>query len=119
MIPKIEPHKIEKCAACGAEDTKGLVVCSGFGAFSDAICLSCISEGREPYQQIVNYIADAGHWPDDINADYQKEVRRQLKLHNKTEVEFAADVEAAIAFMNVFTGPDEKYSYEKYKGGDF
>ena len=63
MIPKFEPQKIEKCAACGAKNTKGFVVCSGFGAFSDSICLSCISEGREPYQQVVNYIADAGPLP--------------------------------------------------------
>jgi hypothetical protein len=100
MIPKIEPQKIEKCAACGVTDTKGFVVCSGFGAFSDAICLSCISEGREPYQQIVNYIADAGPWPDGINEDYQEEVRRQLRLHNKTEEEFIADLAAANEFFN-------------------
>lgn len=100
MIQKLEPQNIEKCAACGAKDTKGFVVCSGFGAFSDAICLSCISEGREPYQQIVNYIADAGPWPDGINEDYQEEVRRQLRLHNKTEEEFATDVEQAIIFFN-------------------
>jgi hypothetical protein len=100
MIPKFEPQKIEKCAACGAKNTEGFVVCSGFGAFSDAICLSCISEGREPYQQVVNYIADAGPWPDGINEDYQEEVRRQLRLHNKTEEEFAADVEQAIIFFN-------------------
>jgi hypothetical protein len=100
VIPKLEPQKIEKCAACGAKDTKGFVVCSGFGAFSDAICLSCISEGREPYQQIVDYIADAGPWPDGINEEYQEEVRRQLRLHNKTEEEFATDVEQAIIFFN-------------------
>jgi hypothetical protein len=105
MIPKFEPQKIEKCAACGAKNTEGFVVCSGFGAFSDAICLSCISEGREPYQQVVNYIADAGPWPDGINKDYQEEVIRQLKLHNKTEAEFAADVENAIAFERLlFSG---------------
>lgn len=100
MIPMIKPHKIDACAACGRLDTEGLVVCSGFGAFSEAICLSCISEGREPYQQIVNYIADAGPWPDGINEDYQEEVRRQLRLHNKTEEEFAVDVEQAIIFFN-------------------
>lgn len=100
MIPKIEPHKIEKCAACGATETKGFVVCSGFGTAALPFCLSCISEGREPYQQIVDYIADAGFWPDDINEDYQDEVRRQLRLHNKTEKEFAADVEQAIIFFN-------------------
>jgi hypothetical protein len=61
--------------------------------------LRCISEGREPYQQIVNYIADAGPWPDGINEDYQAEVRRQLRLHNKTEEEFAADVGQANIFF--------------------
>lgn len=104
MIPKIEPQKIEKCAACGTTDTEGLVVCSGFGAFSFPLCLSCISEGREVYRQVVDYIADAGHWPDDINADYQEEVRRQLRLHNKTEAEFAADVENALAFERAMFG---------------
>ncbi len=93
MIPEITPHKIKKCAACGAVNTEGLVVCSGFGAFSDAICMRCISEGREVYQQIVNYIADAGRWPDDVNVDYQEEVRRQLRLHNKTEAEFKRDLD--------------------------
>jgi hypothetical protein len=104
MIPKIEPQKIEKCAACGATDTEGFVVCSGFGPFSFPLCLSCISEGREVYRQVVDYIADAGQWPDDINADYQEEVRRQLRLHNKTEEEFAADVENAIAFERAMVG---------------
>jgi hypothetical protein len=100
MIPKIEPQKIEKCAACGTKNTEGFVVCSAFGAFSFPLCMSCISEGREVYSQIVDYIADAGFWPDGINEDYQEEVRRQLRLHNKTEEEFAADVEQAIIFFN-------------------
>ncbi len=100
MIPKLEPQNIEKCAAYGTKNTKGFVVCSGFGAFSDAICLSCISEGREPYQQVVNYIADAGPWPDGINEDYRAEVRRQLRLHNKTEEEFIADLALANEFFN-------------------
>lgn len=42
---------------------------------------------------MVDYIADAGRWPDDINEVYQEEVRRQLKLHSKTEEEFKEDVE--------------------------
>lgn len=113
MIPTIKPHKIDCCVACGRLDTEGLVVCSGFGAFSDSICLSCISEGREVYQQVVNYIADAGRWPDDINETYQEEVRRQLRLHNKTEEEFAADVDATIALMDVFRGSRENYAYER------
>ena len=45
---------------------------------------------------MVNYISCAGHWPQDINDTYQEEVRRQLKLHDKTEAEFAADVDEEI-----------------------
>lgn len=104
MIPKFEPQKIEKCAACGVTNTEGFVVCSGFGPFSFPLCLSCISEGREVYKQVVDYIANAGRWPDDINVDYQEEVRRQLRLHNKTEEEFAADVENVIAFERAVFG---------------
>ena len=43
---------------------------------------------EEIVRDIVNYISCAGHWPQDINKIYQREVRRQLKLHNKTEEEF-------------------------------
>lgn len=98
MIQKFEPQKIEKCAACGAVDAHGFIVCSGFGPSSFPICLSCISEGREVYTQVVDCIAAAGRWPEDINMVYQEEVRHQLRLHNKTEAEFASDVENAIAF---------------------
>ncbi len=100
MIPKLEPQKIEKCAACGTKHTEGFAVCSAFGAFSFPLCMSCISEGREVYSQMVDYIADAGPWPDGINEDYQEEVRRQLRLHNKTEEEFIADLALADEFFN-------------------
>lgn len=106
MIQKIKPYKIETCAACGATNAEGLVVCSGFGPFSFPLCLKCISEGREAYRQVVDYIANAGRWPDDINEVYQEEVRRQLILHNKTEAEFAADIENALAFERAMLGGD-------------
>ena len=96
-MTEFNSHKIDKCAACGAVDTKGFVVSSSFGAFSDAICFKCLMEGREVYQHMVNNIACAGPWPDGINVEYQAEVRRQLKLHHKTEDEFKADVERVIA----------------------
>jgi hypothetical protein len=95
---KLDLHDIEKCEACGAENVKGLVACSLFGAYSGAWCENCIREGRDSYNLMVDYIANAGRWPDDINEIYQEEVRRQLKLHDKTEAEFAADVENVIAF---------------------
>jgi hypothetical protein len=95
---KLDLHDIARCEACGAENVKGLVACSLFGAYSGAWCENCIREGRDSYNLMVDYIANAGRWPDDINEIYQEEVRRQLKLHDKTEAEFAADVENVIAF---------------------
>lgn len=90
-----------KCAGC--KKAEGItVVCSMFGATSFALCDTCLREGREDYRNMVNYISCAGRWPDDINDIYQAEVRRQLKLHDKTEAEFAADVEEAIAFERLF-----------------
>ena len=87
---------IANCDVCGAENTIGLVASSAFGATSYAYCACCLAEDKEPYRAIVNYISCAGHWPQDINPMYQREVRRQLKLHNKTEEEFRNDVEWAI-----------------------
>lgn len=85
-----------KCGGCKkAEGTT--TVCSIFGAISYVLCEDCLRAGRENYKNMVNYIANAGHWPQDINEIYKEEVRRQLKLHNKTEEEFRNDVEAAIA----------------------
>lgn len=93
----MEHQRIDKCEVCGATDILGVVVCSTFGAHSFACCEACLGVDKEPYGAIVSYISCAGHWPQDINSMYQKEVRRQLKLHNKTEEEFRNDVEYAIA----------------------
>ncbi len=85
-----------KCGGCrNAEGST--TVCSIFGAISYVLCDECIRLGKENYRNMVDYIACAGHWPHDINEVYQTEVRRQLKLHNKTEEEFINDVEYAIA----------------------
>jgi hypothetical protein len=97
----IDLYNIEKCEACGAENVKGAVACSLFGAYSGAWCEDCLRTGRDSYKLMVSYIADAGHWPEDINSTFQTEVRRQLKLHNKTEEEFKKDVDKMIEdFMN-------------------
>lgn len=85
-----------KCAGC--KNAEGItVVCSMFGATSFALCDKCLREGRENYRNMVNYIASAGHWPQDINPIYQEEVRRQLKLHGVPEEVFKFEVERAIA----------------------
>ena len=92
-----------KCGGCKkAEGTT--TVCSIFGAISYVLCEDCLKSGKENYRNMVEYIANAGHWPDDINIIYQEEVRRQLRLHNKTEAEFAADIENAIAFERTMFG---------------
>jgi hypothetical protein len=99
------------CNVCGAKGP--VAVCSSiFGASSYAYCQDCFDMSKEPYQAIVDYISAAGHWPQDINEGYQYEVRRQLKMHNKTEEEFQADVEYAIAeeqhfFINYHSGKVE------------
>ena len=73
-----------------------------FGATSFALCNKCLKEGREDYRNMVNYISAVGHWPQDINEIYQAEVRRQLKLHAKTEEEFRDAVEYAIVEEQMF-----------------
>jgi hypothetical protein len=93
---------IVKCDVCGAENTIGLVASSAFGATSYAYCACCLAEDKEPYRAIVDYISAAGRWPDAINQMYQREVRRQLKLHNIPEEVFKFDVDSAIAEEQVF-----------------
>ena len=92
-----------KCRVCGKPENRPteehVVVGSVFGAFSYALCNDCLKQGKEDYNNMVDYISCAGRWPDDINEAYQTEVRRQLKLHNKTEEEFAKDVEEADRFL--------------------
>ena len=81
-----------KCDVCGKEG-ECIVGCSGYGQVSFAYCEECWVSGREPYSAIVTYIACAGHFPEDINEEYQADVRRQLKLHGVNEEQFIKDVE--------------------------
>ncbi len=81
-----------KCQVCGKE-TDVVVACSTMGALSLAYCEDCARHGYEPYGEMVGYIACAGSWPDDINPTYQEIVRTNLQFHNKTEAEFAYDVD--------------------------
>lgn len=81
-----------RCQVCGKE-TDIAVLASPMGACSFAYCEDCAVHGYEPYGEMVAYISCAGRWPDDINEVYQELVRRNLKFHNKTEAEFAHDVE--------------------------
>ena len=110
----IDLYDIEKCEACGAENVKGAVAYSLFGAYSGAWCEDCLRTGRDSYSQMVSYISCAGRWPDDINEAYQQEVRRQLKLHNKTEEEFAKDVD-----REIFNLESDFISFNEHCGEEF
>ena len=83
------------CDVCGKE-TQVAVCCSTFGAQSFAYCQDCLVKGLEPYSAMVNYIASAGHYPDDINSIFVEEVRNILKHLGKSEEEFAKDVRDSI-----------------------
>ena len=98
----MEHQRLERCEVCGATNVLGFVVCSAFGAHSFACCEACLEVDKEPYRNMVNYIANAGHWPEDINPMYQMEVRRQLKLHGIPEEVFKFDVDRAIAEERAF-----------------
>ena len=98
----MEHQRIDKCEVCGATDVLGVVVCSTFGAYSFACCEACLAVDKEPYRNMVNYISAAGYWPEDINPMYQREVRRQLKLHDIPEEVFKFEVERAIAEEQAF-----------------
>lgn len=101
MLPRNLHFNVSKCACCGSVDNC-IVCCSAFGSYSFAACPRCIESGKEPYRNMVNYISCAGHWPDDINAVYQSEVRRQLKLHGIPEEVFKFEVDRAIAEEQAF-----------------
>lgn len=108
----MEYQKLDHCESCKAKNVLGMVVCSVFGATSFACCEACLAVDREPYRRMVNYISSAGRWPDDINPLYQREVRRQLKLHGVPEAVFKFEVEAAIAeelsWIELMKGQAEK-----------
>ena len=87
-----------KCDVCGIE-TDIYVCASSMGALSLGYCKDCLREGLEPYEIMVSYIACAGHYPKDINEDYQRYVRHILVGLNKTEDQFIKDVEKCIGEM--------------------
>jgi hypothetical protein len=91
-------EKIMKCDVCGKE-SETFVAASAYGPISFAYCRECLENGLEPYDAIVAYIACAGHFPEDINEAYQKDVCRQLKLCEVSEDQFIKDVEDCIKEM--------------------
>lgn len=88
-----------KCDICGK--TANVVACSSaFGGETFAYCEKCWNAGAEPYGHMVSYIAAAGHFPDDINLNYQYMVRAILKYLNIKEAQFIKDVDKAISMLD-------------------
>lgn len=85
-----------KCDVCGKEG-KVVPAASMFGATTFSYCKKCLGLGVEPYHAMVDYIACAGHFPNDINVSYQVVCREILKRLNISEEQFIKDVDAAIA----------------------
>ena len=86
---------MSKCDVCGRE-TKTYVAASAFGAMSFAYCKECLEKGAEPYSAMVSYIACAGHFPEDINPQYQAYCRHVLAALDISEEQFIKDVKQAI-----------------------
>jgi hypothetical protein len=102
IVMEIKPVLLDSCDVCGKTNVEGYVVASSFGPCSNAVCLECLVSGKESYHEMVAYISEAGHWPNDINETYQRFVRRQLELHNKTEEQFKEDVERMIELCKYY-----------------
>lgn len=102
-----------KCQVCGKE-TNIAVFASAMGGCSFAYCEDCAVHGYEPYGEMVAYISCAGRWPDDINEMYQELVRHNLKFHNKTEAEFARDVDHFFdGFSDYMASLEKRARYNK------
>lgn len=86
---------IAMCDVCGKK-APVRVACSAYGPISFAYCQDCYEAQLEPYGAVVAYIACAGHFPEDINEGYRRDVRRMLPFFNKTEEEFIQDVNSAL-----------------------
>jgi hypothetical protein len=86
------------CAVCGKE-TDVVACASSMGAISFAYCEDCLNKGLEPYNAMVDYIACAGRFPDDINAAYQEHCRNICRELNISEEKFIADVDKSMLDM--------------------
>jgi hypothetical protein len=82
------------CEVCGKPAQN--VYASKYGPCTLSYCEDCMNNKLEPYWIVVAYIACAGHFPEDINEWYQKDVRRMLAIWEKSEDEFIQDVENAL-----------------------
>ena len=93
LFNKLKRH--DKCDCCGKIKDVATVASVFGGSYS--YCMDCLNKGAEPYHAMVDYIACAGHFPDDVNISYQVVCREILKRLGVSEKQFAKDVDAAIA----------------------
>ena len=84
-----------ECSICKMK-TQVCVVSSVFGGYSFTVCSNCLDKDLEQYDQMVSYISAAGHFPEDINDEYQQFVRYQLECMGIPESKFIEDVNTAI-----------------------
>jgi len=104
-----------KCDVCGKE-TDVVACSSAFGGETFAYCNECWKAGAEPYGHMVSFIAAAGHFPEDINLNYQYMVRAILKYLNIKEEKFIKDVEKSISMLD--EAYDEYCQENKSEEGD-
>ncbi len=101
------------CACCG-EEKEVFVACSTLGAFSFAYCASCLNAGVEPYSALVDYIACAGRYPDDIHPDWLEFIKLNLEFYGKTEDQFKKDLKKADEVMSQYF--ELASQHEKWEG---
>ena len=86
-----------KCDVCGKQTKVGVAASVFSGSF--AYCEKCLHNQLEPYHAMVDYVACAGHFPDDINIAYQIVCRHILKGLGVSEEQFIKDVADAAESM--------------------
>ena len=91
-----------KCGVCGKEvdENSSFVCCSSFGAITNRYCKKCWENKLEPYDQMVDSIAMAGYFPEEIRPEVVAQVRAILKALNKPEEQFIEDVNGRILDFN-------------------
>ena len=92
LFNRLKRH--DKCDVCG--EVKDVVTAASVFGGSYSYCNDCLNKGAEPYHAMVDYIAYAGRFPEDINLHYQAYCRHVLAALNISEEQFIKDVEQEI-----------------------
>ena len=95
LFNKLKRH--DKCDVCG--EVKDVVTAASLFGGSYSYCMNCLNKGAEPYRAMVDYIACAGHYPEDISLIYQAFCQMTLNALNIPEEQFIKDVDDRIESM--------------------